>query len=247
MGPSGSCQFTSALTDQYHTPFFPAMVWRVSGGGSIDSTGLFKSNGEAGTFLVTDSLRDFPTFKKTAVIIVENVLFKYSRDFSSTQGLNQAYYQFLDNGSYKDMTWNNTVTVPFWNGSDNGTYPALWNGGFHPGPNTDAVLKWVAPLSCKISISGTVKKSDINGGDGVIATIKHGSTTVWGPDTIAYNNAIGHQYNDTLSVTAGDAIYFILNRKGDYAFDGTAWDPVINQLDNLSTGVTPFTKPVKMC
>jgi hypothetical protein len=238
IGPNGSRQLTAIVKDQFGTLFSPAIVWRVSGGGSIDSTGLFTSSGETGTFLVTDSLRDFPAFKATAVIIVENVLFKYSRDFSSTQGLNQTYYQFLDNGVYKNMTWNSSGSVPYWNGNDNGTYPALLGGGFHPGPNTDAALKWVAPFSCKIKVSGTVKKSDLNGGDGVVATVKHGNTVIWGPDTIASSDGIGHQHNDTLTVTAGDAIYFILNRKGDYTFDGTSWDPAIIQLDdqNVATG-----------
>ena len=50
-------KFTVTATDQFGQPFTqnPILSWAVNGGGSIDSAGLFTSNGASGTWSVTAS------------------------------------------------------------------------------------------------------------------------------------------------------------------------------------------------
>ncbi len=59
-------KFTVTATDQFGQPFTqsPILSWAVNGGGSIDSAGLFTSNGTSGTWNVTasyDPTQQYPT------------------------------------------------------------------------------------------------------------------------------------------------------------------------------------------
>ncbi|MBP1994421.1 hypothetical protein [Paenibacillus eucommiae] len=148
--------------------------------------------------------------------------YQASSGFSGTQGQNQWYYMYGNGSTYTNMTWDGANSR--WYGA--GSYNWVSAGVMHPGNTTDAVRKWVAPASGSITITGNVAKNDVGGGDGVNAQIIHNTTNIYNQD-IAYNNSTGYDVNLTLSVTAGDAIYFRLNRKSTQTFDLTNWDPVI--------------------
>jgi len=113
-----------------------------------------------------------------------------------------------------------------WKGNE--TYLLLIPGGeFHPGDNGDAALKWVAPAAGVVNVSGTVRKRDVSNGDGVTAMIEKGGTALWGPVSLAWNDNVGQSHNFRLTVNAGDALYFRVNRNASSYNDSTAWDPVI--------------------
>ncbi|MBB6670813.1 GH36 C-terminal domain-containing protein [Cohnella nanjingensis] len=152
-----------------------------------------------------------------------------SAGFSSTQGQNQWYYQQrpVGGGPFTDLTY----TGGAWRGG-NGNW--LGAGSMHPDNSYDVVLKWTAPAAGTISITGTVRKNDTGGGNGVVAAVQKNGTVLWSK-TIAFNDSTGYNTNADLSsvaVAAGDAIYFIVNNNGEYTYDETDWDPTIAYVDS---------------
>ncbi len=83
--------------------------------------------------------------------------------------------------------------------------------------------KWVAPATGTISITGRAYKITTGGGNGVVVSVLQNSTSLWS-HTIAYNDSTGYTTDASLSsvsVNSGDAIYFIVNNNGDWAYDET--------------------------
>lgn len=144
-----------------------------------------------------------------------------SVDYSSVQGTNQWYYQQWTGFVYQNMTW--LPASNWWNGSQ--TCCLVMSNSQHP-DTYDSVRKWVAPKAGTVTVKGKVYKQS-SGGDGVNVKIKKNSSTVWGTYTIAYNDLIGLTHNFTITVNAGDAIYFIVNKRSNNGFDTTMWDPSI--------------------
>lgn len=146
-----------------------------------------------------------------------------SNGFTSTQGSNQWYYQMWDGNAYYDMNWD--AGNSRWIGDT--TYVLVGSNWQHPDNIRDSVRKWVAPKAGSISITGIAKKDSV-GGDGVAVYIKKNSNTIFGPVTIDGNNTTGISTNvSQVNVDAGDAIYFVVNMKGDITSDATIWDPTI--------------------
>ena len=65
----GTQQFTASATDQFGASMTPAFTWSVSGGGTIDASGLFSAGSTAGTFTVTAASGGVPG---TASVTVAN-------------------------------------------------------------------------------------------------------------------------------------------------------------------------------
>lgn len=151
---------------------------------------------------------------------------KASLQFGSVQGQDQWYYKqknlFL--GTYSNDTWN--AVNQWWAGSQ--FYAIITKNLIAPDAANDSIRAWVAPASGTITISGRVRKSNVTCGDGAIATIMKNSTLLWGPQTVAYNDALGYSHYLTTTVTAGDTIYFGINKNtlNDYC-DTLNWDPTI--------------------
>ena len=116
----------------------------------------------------------------------------------------------------------------------------LTSAAGHPGSTADAQRRWVAPSSGTIQITGNAKDTDTGGGGGVTVSIRKGSTVLW-QQAIANGNTTGFTYNVTTTVTAGQAIDFVINRGADGNFnnDSTGFDPTIA----LSTSGTPPPPP----
>ncbi|AIQ17116.1 hypothetical protein H70357_10925 [Paenibacillus sp. FSL H7-0357] len=139
--------------------------------------------------------------------------------YSSTQGQGNWYYQEWDGTKYTDLKYKNNQ----WEGLT--PYTIILNDFQHP-DQTDSVRKWIAPKSGKIRISGNVAKSSTGGGDGIVAKVLKNKMQLWSK-TIAYNDAVGYEVGLTVGVSKGDAIYFVVNKNAEAAYDGTIWRPVI--------------------
>lgn len=145
--------------------------------------------------------------------------YTYTTDFSGTQG--PRWYYLNEDGS--QMTYSNGI----WSG--NQLYKGIWNGGFHPGSGTPAVLKYVVPGTGSVRITGDFLDLDAGGGNGVVCTIKKNGSTLsgGGPFTIANGNTTGTSYDITNSVTDGDYFTFEVSSASDNSFDSTNLNPVV--------------------
>lgn len=133
------------------------------------------------------------------------------------------------------MTFNSTYNR--WQGAE--TYLMLWNSGGHPGNGAEAIRRWVAPSSGTVQITGNAKDLDTSGGGGVTVSIWLG-TRLWS-QAIANGNTTGFNYNLTTTITAGQAIDFVISQGGDgnNSHDSTGFDPTIT----LTTGGTAPPPP----
>jgi len=159
-------------------------------------------------------------------IVTYGASYQASVDFSKTQGMDNWSYQYWNGSAYTNMTWDSANG--WW--SKSGTYSIVHGNGQHPDIGADSVRKFTAPSAGTIKITGTVRKGDITGGDGVRVKILKNGTQIWpasGWQSIAYNNATGYSVNVTTSVAANDAIYFIVNNNSTILYDLTMWDPII--------------------
>lgn len=155
-------------------------------------------------------------------------VYSASNGFSATQANNSWTYQEWNGTSYVNMTWVNSNGSGYWQGASSTTL--IGNNWQHADTN-DSVRKWIAPTTGTVTITGNVAKGDISAGDGVRVMIKQNATQIWpavaGWQTIAYNDSTGYNISKTISVTAGDAIYFIVNKNANNSYDKTNWNPII--------------------
>ncbi|WP_141692487.1 DUF7402 domain-containing protein [Paenibacillus pectinilyticus] len=161
-------------------------------------------------------------------------LYHAMNDFSNSQVANAWTYQYKPNGG----SWTN---LPYYDGTARSWYQDASNHSnqmvaiseMHPGNcvSCDAGRAWTAPSAGTISIRGHILKSDIGGGDGVVARITKNGARIWpssADQTIAYNDQSGVDTNlDTISVAAGDIIRFEVGNNGDNTYDSTSWAPAI--------------------
>jgi len=157
-------------------------------------------------------------------------VYQASVGFSSTQGTEGWYYQQWDAStySYSNMTWNSGNNS--WKGSD--AYCYVFSDSQHP-DTRDSVRKWVAPRTGVIRITSSGQISVGPNGDGVNVRVMKGHANVWpscGWRYIPANSGISFPPTD-VSVTAGDELYFIVNKNGTISYDTTNWDPIITYLN----------------
>ena len=119
-----------------------------------------------------------------------------------------------------------------------GSQPVILpNGNMLPG-NEDAVKSWIALYKGTIRITGTVRKQDPEGGDGIKACIVKSNNdhrvTIW-PEkepwkAVSNNDLKGTDQDLTIEIGSGDMIYFIVNRNRNNFHDETVWNPQISYL-----------------
>ena len=73
--------------------------------------------------------------------------------------------------------------------------------------------------------AGDVNKSNASG-DGVVASIRKNAVVLWS-ETVLPESLASPIGVDDISVSAGDAIYFIVNRNATTTSDYTGWIPTI--------------------
>jgi hypothetical protein len=135
---------------------------------------------------------------------------------------------------YRDLTYRNDTWYgsTYWTGPDWTRVGKDWH---HPGENTPSVRRFAAPRAGRVKITGRVYKADTNngGGDGVRLSIRHGPRTVWQAE-INGNDAKGVEPNVTLDVLQGDAVRFVVHKRGHIFCDTTHWDPAVAYMDTGS-------------
>jgi len=158
-----------------------------------------------------------------------------SRDFSAEQGAQDWFYQNWDGSSYWEMafdSWNNR-----WQGF--GQWCQVGSTWQHPGSACDAVRTWISPITGRISIGGSFRDADPNGGNGVRVSILHDDRELWSR-TIDNGDLDDQSFDLQLEVSEGDAIHFRVNARGNANNDSTAVEIEIN------TGPDPC-QPGKTC
>lgn len=125
---------------------------------------------------------------------------------------------------YRSDTWYGST---YWGGPDWTRVGKDWH---HPGAANASVRRLTLPVGGRITVSGPVRKADLNGGDGIRAEIRLNARTVWSAD-IAYNDPVGVDPGLVLEVRPGDALRFVVLKRGDIPCDTTYWDPVVTLPD----------------
>ncbi len=126
--------------------------------------------------------------------------------------------------SHRDDTWYGSS---YWTGPDWTRVGKDWQ---HSGTHTSSIRCFKAPRDGQISIRGRVYKADTNGGDGVRLEVRVGRQSLWRAEIDAADK-IGVEPVLSLPIHRGDAIRFIVQRRGEIGFDTTHWDPVISYED----------------
>jgi len=138
-----------------------------------------------------------------------------------------------DSLRYRDLTFRNDLWYgsAYWTGPDWTRVGKDWH---HPGENTPSVRRFVAPRDGRVTISGRVRKAHLDKTtDGVRLAIRHGRRDVWTAE-IAGDDAQGVEPKLSLDVRQGDAVRFVVHKRGLIACDTTYWDPVVTYADGQS-------------
>jgi hypothetical protein len=198
-----------------------------------DPTGTIRDNlyDEPAGFL-TSIDADFSAFTVTNNIRVPvSLISNAAHDFSGIQGVNDWSYQYSADGTtWTDLTYDGIRQT--WTPSVSATVPLITRFDQQPDtcPTCEVARVWTAPFTGTVSIRGRILKADIAGGDGIDARITKNGITIWGPESVAYNDQTGVEANlDDLSVVPGDVIRFVVDNggSGNTDHDLTSWDPSV--------------------
>jgi hypothetical protein len=157
--------------------------------------------------------------------VYAGVLADTTADFSSTQGGNGWHYGLLS-GTFTSSSftesdliynvvtneWQHPVCCPPWTLIGQNSF-------MHANGNTNAfglewsTREWISNFTGDVTISGSLAKSDISGGNGVTGHIFLNNTEIW-TQTIAFNNNGGVTFNLPETISSGDKIFFALDASG---------------------------------
>ncbi|OUS78413.1 hypothetical protein B1748_02115 [Paenibacillus sp. MY03] len=213
-----------------NSPYTNGDIWGPHTLGGNDTVGISHDliievkRGQVIFFIVNKNGNEYFDGTHWNPVVTYGSFHSASAGFSSTQGDGGWYYQQWDGSTYYNLPTYDAGSAAW---QQSGTDLIIGAAFQHPDTN-ESVRKWVAPSSGTIDVTGTVKMYQ-SGGDGVVVTIKKNGTTLWGPHLIDGNDTTtGVSHHVTTTVTAGDAIFFIVNKNGSKYFDSTLWDPMIS-------------------
>jgi len=128
--------------------------------------------------------------------------------------------------TYRHDTWYGST---YWTGPNWTRVGKDWH---HPGIDTPAVRCFRAPKAGRVLVTGRVFKADTNkgGGDGVRLSIRHNARTVWRAE-IDGNDDKGLAPKVALDLAKGDAVRFVVHKRGRIFYDTTRWDPIVTYAD----------------
>ncbi|MBM4037951.1 MAG: hypothetical protein FJ290_05505 [Planctomycetes bacterium] len=146
--------------------------------------------------------------------------------------------------AYRNDTWYGST---YWTGPDWTRVGRDWQ---HPGENTASVRRFTCPRDGTVTITGRVAKAHVDPKtDGVRVIIRHSSSlslgeragvrvpeqenTLWQTE-LDGGDAKGLEPKLTLDVRKGDALRFIVHKRGQIFCDTTRWDPAIAYADGES-------------
>ncbi|MDG0794290.1 hypothetical protein OMP38_28220 [Cohnella ginsengisoli] len=212
------------------TPLWPSSGWQTIG--ATDRLGVqfgVIANVAAGDYVYIVVNKNGTDSHDTTVLdamITYKPVFNASTDFLTYQGGWNWNYLQGNAAPYTSMAWN--ATDKTWRGTN--AWNIIHDGGLmHPDAD-DTVRAWTAPVTGTVRVTGNARKQDTNGGDGVRIKILKNAAQLWpasGWQAIAYNDATGVSHSLTVNVTAGDVLYFVLDKNGNNSFDTTYWSPNI--------------------
>ena len=93
----------------------------------------------------------------------------------------------------------------------------------------EAVRKWVAPHAGTVRIEGAVACHG-NAADALQACILKNTGEVWPSRVVSQGKTESHDV--TIAVSTGDAISFVVKRRGDQPAGKAIWDPAITYVDS---------------
>ncbi|MED1642985.1 Ig-like domain-containing protein, partial [Brevibacillus agri] len=181
------------------------------------------------TVLVTEKDGKQTSMEK-AITIVESIpdTYTYWLQFSNQQGKNNWSYLEANGERYTELVWN--AETEEWKSEQGDT--AIGNTWLKVG-GSEPVIRWEAPRSGKILVSGWASMIDLNEGDGVNVRILKNDGQIWpasGWQSIEHNDEIGVEFAEELEVEAGDKLSFQVNAKETEAGDLLKWTPEIRYL-----------------
>jgi hypothetical protein len=199
-----------------------------------EPAGFLTSNGaDFSALTVANNIR-------VSVSLVSNAAY----DFSGIQGVSDWSYQYSADGTtWTDLTYDSIRQT--WTPSLSVTVPLITQFDQQPDSclTCDVARTWTAPFTGTVSIRGRILKSDRAGGDGISARITRNGVTIWGAESVAYNDQTGVEANlDHLSVVPGDVIRFVVDNGGsaNNDHDLTSWDPSVAYIAaGLPAGTAP--------
>lgn len=154
----------------------------------------------------------------------------FTSQFSGTQGLNQWSYR---DASDNLLTY--STSQGFYTGAQ--SFQALWNGGIHPGTSVGTVLRWTAPSNGTALVSGSTNLVSSAGSNGVTFTLKHDAATIDGP--VSMTTTTPHTISETVVMTAGQVLDFIVTGISGNNYCSTALSPTIQFTTDGSTPADP--------
>ena len=125
--------------------------------------------------------------------------------------------------TYRDAEWYGST---FWTGPDWTRVGKDWH---HPGENTPSVRRFTAPRDGRVTVTGRVFKLHLDG-DGIRASIRHNERDVWQAEIDGKDDK-GVEPKLTFDVKKGDALRFVVHKRGAIFCDTTGWDPVVAYVD----------------
>jgi hypothetical protein len=156
--------------------------------------------------------------------------YAWTSQFSGVQG--QSQWSYRDSAG-NSLTYNSTNAI--WNGAQ--LYQGIWSGGMHPGTSVGVVLRWTAPSSGEVAITGTARLGTTSGSSGVSVEVKKNSTALVGPSNITTTQIIDLASSTT--VVGGDTIDFIVLGLVGNSYCTTLIAPTIQFTTDGSTPVDP--------
>ncbi|MED1946116.1 MULTISPECIES: S8 family serine peptidase [Brevibacillus] len=182
------------------------------------------------TVLVTEKDGKQTSMEK-AITIVKPIHDKYTYwlQFSDQQGKDNWSYQEVSGDRHADLTWNKQTEE--WKGNHD---TAIGNTWIRVG-SSNPVIKWEAPRSGKIQVSGWISKIQVDEGDGVNVRLLKNDEQIWpstGWQAIEFNDEIGVEIQEELEVEQGDALLFQVDQKESSIGDLLKWTPEITYMSN---------------
>lgn len=157
-------------------------------------------------------------------------------DFSPAQSAKPwAYEERLDDGSYRNLTWDNGGYEGRWIGSGLGRIGRIW---MQPSAQYDLSRTFVVPVAGTIGASGTVRKDpSAENQISCFVRILLNSKQVWPAEGWAevrprYDTPTTYDVTG-LRVSQGDKLRFILKHNGQNRADPIVWNPSVS-IQNLN-------------
>lgn len=186
------------------------------------------------------------TFTNNLQAVSATSLYNGGYQFSGTQGSNQWSYQYTTNSG---ANWTNLPNFDGdgWSLASGSPFPRVRQFDIIPDACAacSTARAWTAPSSGTLSIRGRILKADNTCGDGAVVRITRNGTTIWGPQTVAYNDRSGIDANvDNVAVSQSDVLRFEINpgASGQNACDWSSWDPSIGYTAYSGTNTSAFTR-----